>query len=203
MILVDDRERPSGICDELEKLNIPYKTHRLDVGDYVINDTIYVERKTSSDFLESLDDMRLFAQVSRLRADNKRAVLLIEGSRLSGRPSVRAALCSIAVQWYMPVLRSRDIEGTAWFLCRMHEYKQHHSLPHHQYDFRTKRGIASLEVRMLTQLRNVGPEMARLLLKRFGSLGGVINAKKGELMEVEGVREFIAGQVLLLRGGGN
>ena len=46
MIAVDDRERKSGVCDELAKLNIEFEVCRLKVGDYIINSKIYIERKT-------------------------------------------------------------------------------------------------------------------------------------------------------------
>ncbi len=82
MILVDDRELKSGICVELEKLNIKFKVLRLSVGDYIINDNIFIERKTVTDFLESLSDQRLSSQVANLNKDNKRAIIIIEKIRL-------------------------------------------------------------------------------------------------------------------------
>lgn len=100
------------------------------------------------------------------------------------------------------MLRSIDAAGTAWLLAHMHEHADEHMAPYHHYDSRAKRHISSLDERMLLQLRNVGPDMAKRLLNRFGSLVGVVNAGRDELMSVEGVGRFIAGQILLLRGGG-
>ncbi len=200
MILVDDRELRSGICEALAALNVPHAVAHLDVGDYVVNDSIFVERKTVADFLESMVDLRLFDQVARLRADCRRAVLVVEGANLPGRPSVRGVLCSLATRWCMPVLRSLDAKGTAWFLAHMHEHPDQLMAPYHQYDHRAKRRISSLEERMLLQLQSVGPDIARRLLKRFGSVYRVLSATKVDLMTVEGVGRFIAGQILLLRG---
>ena len=200
MILVDDRELRSGVCDALAERHIPYEVAHLDIGDYVINDSIYVERKTVSDFLESLQDLRLFDQVARPRGGERRAVLVIEGMRLPGRASVRGVLCSLAAQWSMPVLRSTDAAGTAWLLAHMHEHPEQRLAPYHRYDYRTKRHISTLEQRILMQLQNVGPDVAQRLLKRFGSVYNVLSAGKEELMNVEGVGRFIAGQIMLLRG---
>jgi Fanconi anemia group M protein len=202
MIVVDDREVRSGICEALAAQRVPHQIAHLAVADYVINDSIFVERKTLADFLESIQDLRLFDQVARLRADKRRALLLVEGSRLPGSPSVRGILCTLAAQWCLPVLRSVDVAGTAWLLAHMQRNPAPRMAPYHRYDYRPKPHISSLGERMLLQAQNVGPDIARRLLQRFGSLHAVLNAGKEELMSVQGVGAFIAGQILLLRSQG-
>jgi len=192
MIVVDDRERRSGICEALASQQVPHRVEHLEIGDYVVNDSIFVERKTVADFLESVQDLRLFDQVARLRTGNRRAVLVIEGTQLPGRPRVRGVLCSLAAQWCMPVLRSLDVKGTGWLLAHMHENEGQQMAPYHRYDHRAKRHISSLDERMLLQLQNVGPDIARRLLKRFGSVYNVLSAGKDELTSVDGVGGFIA-----------
>jgi len=54
MILVDDRERRSGICEALASLQVPHQVGHLEIGDYIVNDALYIERKTVADFLESV-----------------------------------------------------------------------------------------------------------------------------------------------------
>jgi Fanconi anemia group M protein len=202
MIVIDDRELRSGVREALTAIGVPHEVGHLDVADYIVDDVIYVERKTVPDFLESMQDLRLFDQVSRLRADKRRAVLVIEGTRLPGRPSVRGTLCAIAAQWCLPVLRSADVNGTAWLLGHMHKHREQRMAPYHRYDYRRKGDVSTLDERMLLQLQNVGPDTVKRLLKRFGSLYAVLSAEKSKLMEVQGVGEFIAGQIELLRKGG-
>lgn len=81
IIQIDDRERASGICAHLAALHQAYCIQRLAVADYIVNQALYVERKTATDFMASLADQRLFAQVARLRADNQR----VDG-RIADRP---------------------------------------------------------------------------------------------------------------------
>jgi len=200
MIAVDDRELKSGICDELAKLNIEFEVRRLKIGDYVINSKIYIERKTVPDFIESLHDNRLFNQVHNLRKDSKRAIIIIEGTKLPGKSSVKGALCSLASRWYIPVLRSADLKGTAWILNHLHSYEKYEHEPYCAYDFRTKRGVASMEEKMLMQMRSVGPDTARLLLKSFGSINKIINASDDELLKVEKVGKVVLAQINILRG---
>jgi DNA excision repair protein ERCC-4 len=199
MILVDDRERSSGVGDALDALHVAFKITRLPIADYVISNSIYIERKTCADFIASLADRRLFSQAAALRKGNKRAVMIIEGTRLPGTPSVRGALCSLAVQWCLPVLRSTDAVGTAWLLAHIAAYQELPLQPMRYYDFRAKRGISSLGRRMLMQVQQLGPQTADALLQRFGSFGAVVGTAENELLKVPGVSRHIAGQLALLR----
>jgi Fanconi anemia group M protein len=198
MILVDDRERNSGVCEALAALQVCYRVQRLPLADYVVGNSVFVERKTCADFTASMADRRLFQQAAALRKNNKRAVLIIEGAHLPGAPSVRGALCSLAVQWCLPVLRSNDAADTAWLLAHIGYYQEMPAQPMRYHDFRAKRGISSLERRMLMQLRNVGPRVADALLAHFGSLAAVVTAPTEALMQVPGVGAVVAGQIALL-----
>jgi len=199
VIVVDDRERASGICAELDALHVPYRVARMAVGDYLVNNTVVVERKTVADFLESLKDMRLFDQVARMRARNARALLIIEGPRLPAYPRVRAVLLSLAVQWHLPVVRSLGLTTTAWSLAHIHSFHAVCAAAGHAYDFRTKHGRASLPARLLQLVPGVGPASATALLQKFGSFAKILAATPAELMAVPGVGEHIAGQFDLLR----
>ena len=191
MILVDDRELKSGICDELRKLSIKFEIKRLKVGDYIINNKIYIERKTVIDFIESLQDQRISSQVANLRKNNKRAIIIIEGKRLPGRPIIRGALCALASRWYIPVLRSTDLNGTAWILSCLLKYENYENKPYCSYDFRTKRSVSSMEEKMLMQMRGVGPDMAKKLLEKFGSINKIINAQDDDLMKIDQVGKVV------------
>jgi len=200
MIIIDDRERKSGICDELTQLNIPFELHRLKIGDYIINNEIYIERKTIPDFIESLYSGRLFKQIHNTRKENKRAILIIEGKHLPGKPCVRGALASISARWYMPVLRTTDIAGTAWLLKEMHGFKKYESKPYCNYNYRNKRCVISMEERVLLQLKHFGPNLAEKLLKEFGSVNGIINAKDEDLKNIKGFGNVAMEQINILRG---
>ena len=55
-ILVDDRERPSGIAEELEKLSgVLVRIEHLAVGDYNIDGAVLVERKECEGFRSIID----------------------------------------------------------------------------------------------------------------------------------------------------
>jgi len=54
IIGVDHREKASGLIDLLAKEEVRVEVKKLSHGDYIINDSITIERKTSRDFLLSI-----------------------------------------------------------------------------------------------------------------------------------------------------
>jgi ERCC4-type nuclease len=78
-VVVDDRERPSGVVAELEKLDaLVLKIER--VGDYCIDGAVLIERKTAADFAQSLIDGRLFGQAKRMATSSLRPAYIIVGT---------------------------------------------------------------------------------------------------------------------------
>jgi len=120
-IVVDDRERCSGVAEALLKRSgVTIAVRRLQLGDYQVVDSLVVERKTLADFALSVRDGRLFSQVSRLvRSTRDRPCLILEGTvkrypRLSiSRAAFQGALITAMVVFGLPVLRSRNPDETA------------------------------------------------------------------------------------------
>jgi Fanconi anemia group M protein len=116
-ITVDYRETASGITDLLKSSGALVKIAKLSYGDYIINDTITVERKTAKDFLISIIDGRLFNQLSNLKKFSNHPILLIEGNPFEtqhnfDRMAIKGALVSIQTTWYVPVIFSRTKEDS-------------------------------------------------------------------------------------------
>ena len=78
-IVVDEREKKSGIPDILKGIGINLEIKTLPVGDYIVAPETVVERKTISDLVSSVFDGRLFDQCSRLKEHYQFPILLIEG----------------------------------------------------------------------------------------------------------------------------
>jgi ERCC4-type nuclease len=165
---------------------------RLPTGDYLIDDTILVERKTKADFVASLIDGRLFPQVARLAQSRYRSVMLIEGPVRAGAPdvhphSVEGALVSIAAMWRLPVLHSTDPGESCrllQFLANQGSESRERVLP--RYDRKPKR-LATRRLFVLQGLPGIGPELARRLLSALGSVARVMTADAATLEEVRGV----------------
>src|SRR2546421_7202041 len=121
-IRIDTQEQRSGIPELLAALpQVHIEVIPLHVGDYDVggDPCRVIERKTGSDFLASLTEGRLFAQLAELRKSRFAPILLLEGDPLrvdhsQMRPeSVRGALTYIAAILRVPVLPSRGPADSA------------------------------------------------------------------------------------------
>lgn len=79
-IVVDERERKSGIPDLLRQAGAIIDFAQLKVGDYVVSPETAIERKTIQDLLNSIYDGRLFVQCSQLNEHYVKPVLIVEGN---------------------------------------------------------------------------------------------------------------------------
>ena len=114
-IRIDSQEQRSGIPALLAAMPqvhievIPLRQGDYDVGGYPCR---VFERKTASDFIGSLAQGRLFAQLAGLRRSRFEPILLLEGDPLGVshsqmRPeSIRGALAYIAAVMRVPILPS-------------------------------------------------------------------------------------------------
>src|SRR5580692_10811068 len=114
-VVVDDRERPSGVVPELEKLGrVVVKIEHLSLGDYCIDGAVLIERKTAADFAQSLMEGRLFSQAARISSSPFRPAYIIEGTSTEwaglgvSREALQGALVTLMLIFDVPVFRSSD-----------------------------------------------------------------------------------------------
>lgn len=82
-VYVDEREKSSEIPYYLLSAGFSVIFKVLDVGDYVINDLIILERKRLDDLIRSVYEGRFFDQLKRLKSLEKfKAILVVEGNLL-------------------------------------------------------------------------------------------------------------------------
>lgn len=193
-VLVDDRERSSGVPAVLEAMDdVHVEFQRLSIGDYQIDRRLIVERKTLNDFAISILDGRLFKQMPRLAMSPRRSVLILEGGshdlRRTGmrREALQGALVTISLILGIPVLRAMNPEETARLMvyaARQTALAVTGNL--HRPGYRPK-GKRKRQLYILQGLPGVGPKRASQLLERFGSVQGVIDASIEELSSTNGI----------------
>ncbi|MFQ6079816.1 MAG: ERCC4 domain-containing protein, partial [Thermodesulfobacteriota bacterium] len=188
-IQVDYREKPSGVLAALEVHDVELKIRSLRVGDYIVNDFATIERKAARDFLVSVIDGRLFAQAARMRRHCDNPIFLIEGdlfkTGLDFDPiAVKGSLISLCAIWRIPVLFSDSIHESAQILIMLGKQERkctsHLSL---RKGYRPRK-LGSRQLFVLQGLPLVGPQMARRLLKHFGTVLRVMTASENELLQV-------------------
>ena len=203
-IVIDQRELDASIARNLSRRDgIVTRLETLQVGDYVVSDRVVVERKTVSDFLDTLvgGDRSLFEQVGDDARHYARPVVVIEGEDLYGErnvhpKSINGALASLAVDFGASVLRTADEGETADLLASIARREQDESdrevSIHGEKQSRT---LDEQQVYTVASIAEVGPVIARALLKHFGSVEAVMTAEEDELREAEGVGEVTAERI--------
>ena len=114
-IIIDNREKQSLVPSELTSLNFQLKFEQLQVGDYLVNNTI-IERKTFADLQSSIINKRIFEQLSNLK--DKQSLLIIDGKSnlFIHENALRGFLLSLATEFKVPFVFSKDEKDTALFI---------------------------------------------------------------------------------------
>ncbi len=199
-ITADYREEASGLIDLLKKEDIFIEVKKVLYGDYIINDSITIERKTASDFLISIIDGRLFKQLSNLKIYCTNPILLIEGNPYKtdlnfNRMAIKGALISAQAIWYIPVVLSRSKEDTTdIFMMIGRQEETYIDVVPLRGGYRPKR-LKSKQLYLLQGLPQVGPMLAKRLIGHFKSVSKIMNATIKELTEVEGIGEVSAKKI--------
>ena len=199
IIIVDQRERSSGIVKELIKKDIKIEIRQLVIADFVIQTKdseskiidVGIERKTTNDFLNSIIDKRLITQLIALKENFQLPLLIIEGSeniyslRNFHPNSIRGMLASIAIDFQIPILFTRNIKDTAALLAII---VQRLEKPIKNISLLKKRKPLTLKERqeyLIESLPGIGPTLSKSLLKRFKTVKRVINAKENRLIKTK------------------
>lgn len=204
-IIVDPREREMGKL--LEGLGLEITLKSLEVGDYVLSDRLAVERKTAEDFVSSIIDpeRNLFRQISDLARTYDRPVLILEGRDLYARQmnpaSIRGALASIAVDYGVPIIPTENQEETAAVLSLLAARERKDGREPKAHGHKTARTLKEQQEYLISAIPNVGPAVAKNLLKHFGSIEKVMTASTEDLQQVELVGPKIAERIRELVGG--
>jgi ERCC4-related helicase/ERCC4-type nuclease len=203
-IVVDQRELDASIARDLStRENCETRLETLAVGDYVLSDRVVVERKSVSDFLDTLTggERSLFEQVGDAARHYARPVVLIEGEDLYGERNVhpnaiRGALASLAVDFGASVLRTTDESDTADLLHVIAGREQ--DKDGREVSVHGEKGAKTLTEQqeyVVSAIADIGPVTARALLAEFGTVEGVMIANEDDLQEVSGVGDVTAERI--------
>ncbi len=184
-IIVDNRERNVRIIENLEKNNIVLSFEQLPVGDYILSDRLCVERKTVSDFENSIINNRLFDQALRLSEGFKKPLILIEGRQSEFRLSknvISGTILSLYAEYGIPVVFSEDASDTSYMLSRLAEKEQVKEKREVRVSGSKKaHTLHQWQLLVMCSIPGIGASLAEGLLQKFGSVKNVANASEKEL----------------------
>lgn len=190
-IIADSRESRSGLIAELTRLGARIRVEELEAGDYVVADGFGVERKEANDFVASILDRRLFAQVHLLKSSYAKA-FIVEGRLSDVRSAIEpaalaGALSYLAVLEDITVLNSDSAAQTAMQLVSM----ARHATEGLGYEIALRgakpKDRSSQAQYLVEGLPGIGAAAAKKLLAHFGSPAKVLRAPPEELTVVKGI----------------
>ena len=182
--VADERERRSGVGDELKSLGMTVEYRVLDIADYVVG-PYAVERKSVRDFVSSLYSGRLFDQSHRLGEAYQTRLLIVEGdlwsavSRRRNPRSLWGAILSAVLDFGLNTFFTPDERQTGqllYTLAKRGRFRGSAKGPPLIVRKPRSRELNLIQLSVLSSLPGVGPRMAKQLLAHFGSLRKVFSA---------------------------
>jgi len=201
-VVVDERERASGVPDILKNSGLQVEYRMLDVGDYIVSPECAVERKAERDFLKSLYSGRLFDQAHRLCETYRRPVLIVEGEmptfvkEMAKPRAFWGALTTLTFQYGLQVFFTADTQQTADLVYTLTTHRVF-VRPKGPFIRKIRKAISLEKAQLLlvSSLPGIGPKLADRALKRFETVRRVFSASIAELCQVDGVGRVKAEKV--------
>ncbi len=199
-IVVDERERKSGIPDLLKSVGLNIEMKTLPVGDYIVAPETVVERKSIRDLLSSVFDGRLFDQCSRLKEHFQNPIVLVEGNvdeieEITDNPLIfYGAISTVVIDFKIPIIPTPSAAHTAKLLVSLCSRKD---IPKGPYLKKIKKSsdLQKQQLSVLCSLPGIGDKFAVRMLEKFGTPLRAFNATTAELAKVEGLGDARAKKI--------
>ena len=193
-IIIDEREKKSGIPDLLRAVGVNIELKNLPVGDYIVAPETIVERKSIQYFISSVFDGRLFDQCNRLREHFEHPIILMEGNvdqieDLTENPLVfYGAISSVVLDFKIPIIPTSSASHTAKLLIAMCTRQENKEGPFLK-KIKKSDDLQKQQLSVLCSLPGVGEKLATRMLERFGSPINTLKASYTELSKIKGMGE--------------
>jgi len=199
-IIVDERERKSGIPDLLKAVGMGVEMKTLPIGDYIVAPETIVERKSIKDLMASVFDGRLYDQCNRLKENFEHPIVLVEGNvdeieEITDNPLVfYGAISRVTLEFKIPIIHTPSASHTAKLLVALCSKKDGPTGPYLK-KIKKSSNLETQQLSTLCSLPGIGEKFAVRMLEKFGTPLKVFTATTSELAKVEGLGESRAKKI--------
>ena len=199
-IIVDERERKSGIPELLKSVGLNMEMKTLLVGDYIVAPETVVERKSIRDLMSSIFDGRLFDQCSRLKEHFQHPIVLMEGNvdeieEITENPMIfYGAISRVVLEFGIPVIPTPSANHSAKLLVSLCSKKESSKGPFLK-KIKKSSDLEKQQLSVLCSLPGIGEKFAVRMLEKFGTPINVFTATIADLAKVEGLGQARATKI--------
>jgi DNA excision repair protein ERCC-4 len=193
-VVADEREKASGVPEELSKLNVRVYFSRLPVADYVLNPELAVERKSLRDLVSSVYDSRLFYQAAKLSAAYAKPFLLVEGDSkevetlAKNVKSFYGAIANVTLAYGLRVLYTANPRETAMAISELLLHARAKPLARMPSELPPKsKSVHQQQLYLVSSIPGIGRRLAEKLLSKYGTPRRVMSLTAGELAMTPGI----------------
>ncbi|MDA7498660.1 hypothetical protein OAA37_00160 [bacterium] len=220
MLIIDSREKEGSklvklVESKAKALNIQTEKKWLEIGDYVFDDVCF-EAKSTTDFLGSVINKRLWTQIDNMDRHYKTNVVIIYGTieeaifnvKKYSKANIQEPARSIMLNnkflgaigritldtdvkaFWTPTEEEASLIITA--ICKMKPIKRDVIRP----EVFKRVTTDDLRLDVLTSIKGVSIKKAKLLIKEFGSVMEIGEQTEEELQYLEGIGLVLASRIL-------
>ena len=196
-MIIDEREKKSGIPDLLRAVGVKVELTNLPIGDYIVAPETVVERKSVRDLISSVFDGRLFDQCSRLKQHFEHPAILMEGNvdeldEIAENPLVfYGAISSVVLDYKIPIIPTPSASHSAKLLVSMCA-RQNTTKGSFLKKIKKSNDLQKQQLSVLCSLPGIGEKLATRMLEKFGSPTNTLKASYTELSKIKGLGELRA-----------
>lgn len=192
-VVADEREKASGVPEELSAIGVRVYFSRLPVADYVLSPEIAVERKSVNDLVSSVYDSRLFEQAAKLAASYARPYLLVEGDSkeveklAQNLKSFYGAIANVTLAYGLRMMYTANRRETAIAISELLRHARARPVAGQVARPPKSSGLSQQQVYFVSSLPGIGKRLAERLLNKYGTPRRVIGLTAGELAMTTGI----------------
>jgi ERCC4-related helicase len=189
-IMADFREKSSIVLRDLSEKGLTIELGKLEIGDYLLGKDVVVEYKKVPDFVDSIIDGRMLAQLKHLNQYAK-PLIIIEGTedmyglRKINHRAIKGMLATIVYSYGIPLLQTKNGKETSDIIEMIAQREMEKGNAAYSAHSLKPVTIKEQQEYVVSSLPGIGGSLNKQLLQHFKSIKNMVNASEYALKIVD------------------
>ena len=193
-LIASNHEKDGPVVKHLQALGLNIRYANLKFGDFLVLGNTSLERKDQDAFIQSIEDKSIFRQLIDFKREFANPLYIIEGcdlyqNKTINATKIRSAITYVTILNHVPIIFTQDPKDSAEYIYMISRQAQHGLTFNPIEDEKKQKYYEDKEqqIAVVETLPDIGQAIAIAMLKQFGSLKNIFNAKKDDLVSVDGI----------------